>query len=101
MPLQLTEAINREYFIDTFEKTVPMSTYLVAFVVSNYKTIRKLSPKYNVSIEVMARPDAIEKGHGEFALDEAASILDFFSDYFNTTYPLAKSSTFFIFKIFN
>lgn len=96
MPLIRTEAINRDYFIDTFEKSVPMSTYLVAFVVSNYKTIEKLSPKYNVSIEVMGRPDAIEKGHGDFALDEAARIIDYFSEYFNTTYPIKKSSMCFI-----
>jgi hypothetical protein len=45
-----------------------MSTYLVAFVVSNYKTISKQSDVQNVKIEVAARPNAIDDGEGDFAL---------------------------------
>ena len=50
------------------------------------------SPKYQIEIEVYARPEAIDNGEGEYALNEAAEIIDFFSDYFNTSYPLAQSS---------
>lgn len=69
-----------------------MSTYLMAFVVSDFKKINKTSPKHNVLIEVSARPQAIDNGEGDFGLDEAAQIIDFFSDYFQTKYPLPKSS---------
>ena len=69
-----------------------MSTYLVAFVVSNFKSIRKLSPKYKVLMEVVGRAEAIDNGEGTFALDEVASIIDFYSDYFQVKYPMAKSS---------
>jgi aminopeptidase N len=69
-----------------------MSTYLVAFVVSNYKTIQMNSTKYGVSVEVAARPNAIDAGHGDFALEEASKIIDYYSDYFETKYPLQKSS---------
>ena len=84
--------------MDTFEQTVPMSTYLVAFVVSNFKSIKTKSPKHNIEIEIYARPDAIDAGEGEFGLNEASQIIDFFTDYFNISYPLKKSSILIIFE---
>jgi aminopeptidase N len=78
--------------LDSFEVSVPMSTYLVAFVVSNFKSVKQYSTKYSVLVEVAGRPQAIESGHGEFALDEASKIIDYYSDYFETKYPLQKSS---------
>ena len=41
-------------------------------------------------VEVAARPEAINEG--EFALNEATEIIDYFADYFKTAYPLIKSS---------
>ena len=78
--------------IDYFDESVPMSTYLMAYVVSNFKKISTNSIAKNVIIEVAARPEAIDNGDGDFALQEAAKIIDFFSDYFETDYPLKKSS---------
>lgn len=69
-----------------------MSTYLIAFVVADFKKIQTFSPKHKVLIEVAARPQAIDNHEGDFALEEAANIIDFFSDYFGTKYPLPKSS---------
>jgi len=83
---------DQDWKIDYFDESVPMSTYLMAYVVSNFKKISTYSPKKNVTIEVAARPEAIENGDGDFALQEAAKIIDFFSDYFETDYPLKKSS---------
>ena len=68
-----------------------MSTYLVAFVISNFDTIKNESAT-NVTVEVSARPDPIANGGGDFALNEAIKIIDFFSDYFNLSYPLPKLS---------
>lgn len=64
----------------------------MAYVVSNFKKISTNSIAKNVIIEVAARPEAIDNGDGDFALQEAAKIIDFFSDYFETDYPLKKSS---------
>lgn len=80
-----------EWITDYFETTVYMSTYLVAFVVSDFKAITRQSGK-DVKIEVAARPQAIDAGEGDFALDEAATYIDFFTDYFDVPYPLEKSS---------
>jgi aminopeptidase N len=46
-------------------------------------------------MEVAGRPEAIRNGEGDYALDEAAQIIDFFADYFNISYPLDKSSKYF------
>ena len=64
----------------------------MAYVVSNFKKISTNSKEKNVIIEVAARPEAIDNGDGDFALQEAAKIIDFFSNYFETDYPLKKSS---------
>ena len=71
-----------------------MSTYLVAYVVSNFNKKSMKSPKYNVDIEVAGRAEAINNGEGDFALSEAAEIIDYYSDYFQIEYPLNKSSKF-------
>ena len=39
-----------------------------------------------------AKAESIDSGHGDFALSEAAKIIDYYSDYFDTKYPLQKSS---------
>ena len=46
-----------------------MSTYLVAFVVSNFKSITKFSPIKGIKVDVVARPNAIDDGEGNFALE--------------------------------
>ena len=82
---------NGQWFTDLFETTVDMSSYLVAFIISDFKKIATKSAK-GIDIEVAAKPHSIDAGEGEFALSEAAKIIDFFADYFNVPYPLAKSS---------
>ena len=68
-----------------------MSTYLVAFVISDFEKIANMSKK-NIIVEVAGRGDAIKNGLGAYALAEAMEIIDFFADYFDVPYPLEKSS---------
>ena len=68
-----------------------MSTYLVAFVISNFESVTNYSSK-GIMVEVAGRPEAIRNGEGDYALNETAYIIDFFADYFNIPYPLDKSS---------
>ena len=97
-PLKSSTPLNEDpdWMVDEFEETVKMSTYLVAFVVSNFDKISMDSPVNKVLIEVAGRPEAIAKGEGDFALNEAAEIIDFFSSYFGIKYPLSKSSKFYL-----
>ena len=69
-----------------------MSTYLVAFVISNFERRQKYSPKYNIQIEVAARPELVKAGELDFSLNLSLELIDFFSDYFNIPYALSKSS---------
>lgn len=70
------------YYWDEFEESMPMSTYLLAFVVSDFKNIT------NGTFSVWARPDALESAR--YALEVGPKILAFFEKYFNITYPLPK-----------
>jgi aminopeptidase N len=78
--------------VDIFERSVKMSSYLVAFAVCNFKMVQTHSVKYKILVDVFARPEAIENGDGFYALQEATNLIEFFSDYFQVLYPLKKSS---------
>ena len=65
----------------------------MAFVVSDFKKTSDTSSS-GVLVEVAGRPENIDNGDGDFALNEAMQIIDFFADYFDVPYPLAKSSKF-------
>ncbi|XP_061102909.1 aminopeptidase Ey-like [Conger conger] len=73
----------------TFEPTPRMSTYLLAFIVSDFTFIESMEK--DVLIRVWARRKAIEEGQGEYALNVTGPILKFFESYYNATYPLTKS----------
>lgn len=67
-----------------------MSTYLVAFIITDFKSIKQNSSLYNIECEVAARPEAILNGEGDYALNQTSMVIDYFSDYFETKYPLQK-----------
>ncbi|KAK3564167.1 hypothetical protein QTP86_009424 [Hemibagrus guttatus] len=73
-----------------FETTRRMSTYLLAFIVSDFKSIQTRTEN-NISIRIFAREEAIDAGHGEYALNITGTILEFFEDYYKVPYPLSKS----------
>lgn len=82
---------NEEWFTDYFGESPKMSTYLAAYAITDFETISETSDK-GVVIEISARPQAIQAGEGQYALEEALDMIDFFADYFDVDYPLEKSS---------
>ncbi|KAM6937383.1 aminopeptidase N-like [Xenentodon cancila] len=72
-----------------FARTEKMSTYLLAFIVSDYNFIN--STIDGVLIRIFARRPAIAAGQGDYALNVTGPILKFFEKYYNSTYPLPKS----------
>uniref|UniRef100_A0A3Q4H952 Aminopeptidase n=1 Tax=Neolamprologus brichardi TaxID=32507 RepID=A0A3Q4H952_NEOBR len=72
-----------------FERTEKMSTYLLAFIVSDYTYIGNSID--GVEIRIFARRSAIAAGQGQYALNKTGPILKFFEQYYNATYPLPKS----------
>lgn len=76
--------------ITEFHPTPKMSTYLLAYIVSEFKNVEAVSPN-RVQIRIWARPSAIDEGHGDYALNVTGPILNFFAQHYNTAYPLEKS----------
>lgn len=63
-----------------------MSTYLVAFVVSDFSSLE--STPGRTKFRVWARPDAVAQA--SYSLDIGPKILDFFEKYFDVEYALPK-----------
>uniref|UniRef100_A0A3B4T8I6 Endoplasmic reticulum aminopeptidase 1b n=1 Tax=Seriola dumerili TaxID=41447 RepID=A0A3B4T8I6_SERDU len=72
---------------DNFDTTVKMSTYLVAYIVSDFLSVSKTT-QHGVKISIYAVPEKIDQT--AFALDAAVKLLDFYDDYFDIPYPLPK-----------
>ncbi len=81
---QSTEADRQ---ITTFETTPNMSTYLLAFVMGELKHL-EAQTKDGTLVRTYATPDNIK--HTKFALDSAVKTLEFYNEYFDMPYPLAK-----------
>lgn len=73
---------NRE--IDIFETTVKMSTYLLAFIVSDYTYIEGYRQR------VYSRPEYIANGDAQFALDVGIPALEALENYTSINYTLSK-----------
>lgn len=72
-----------------FSCTPVMSTYLLAIVAGDLQRVTKKT-KRGVDVSVYATP-AQKSANLVYALDTAAKLIDFYEDYFQTPYPLAKS----------
>ncbi|XP_067293179.1 alanyl (membrane) aminopeptidase b, tandem duplicate 1 [Pseudorasbora parva] len=73
----------------TFAPTEIMSTYLLAFIVSDFEFIEQIDK--DLQIRIFARKEAIDAKQGEYALNVTGPILRFFEDYYKVPYPLPKS----------
>ncbi|NXT18500.1 AMPN Aminopeptidase, partial [Syrrhaptes paradoxus] len=79
----------KSWNVTEFETTPKMSTYLLAFIVSQFTYLQDTSGK--VLIRIWGRPEAIAAGQGAYALQVTGPILNFFERHYNTAYPLPKS----------
>lgn len=90
MPLEKTVESNENlqpvdgYVWDIYQQSVPMSTYLVAFVVSDFVT-----KSNGNNFSVWARKDAIRSVG--YALQVGPKALNFLEDFFGIKYPLPKT----------
>ncbi|KAI9865875.1 MAG: Aminopeptidase 2 mitochondrial [Trichoglossum hirsutum] len=70
-----------------FNRTPPMSTYLLAFIIGELKYVE--SKSFRVPVRVYATPDK-DIEHGKFSLELAAKTLDFYEKTFDSKFPLPK-----------
>ncbi|KAK7027941.1 hypothetical protein SK128_026276 [Halocaridina rubra] len=73
---------------DHYDTSVPMSTYLVAFVVSDFENMSATTSNNNTLFRVWARKSAIQQA--EYSRQVGPAILTHFEDYFSMPYPLPK-----------
>ncbi|XP_075871276.1 endoplasmic reticulum aminopeptidase 2 [Nelusetta ayraudi] len=87
MPIVKTVEVDDGLLEDRFAKTVTMSTYLVAFVICDFKSVTARTSS-GVQVSVYAAPEKWLQSH--YALEVAVKMLDFYEEYFNIRYPLPK-----------
>lgn len=87
MPI-LSQSTKDDMTTTRFEVTPIMSTYLLAFVIGELHYIEKTTTS-GVQLRCVANT-ATDKRKLQFSLDEAVKILEFFEEYFDTSYPLSK-----------
>lgn len=76
----------QQWQVTVFNKTPKMSTYLVAFIVSEYRSVG------DEKVTIWGRKKAVEdQKQAEYALNVSKPILEFFEQYYRVPYPLPKS----------
>ncbi|XP_044757690.1 aminopeptidase N-like [Coccinella septempunctata] len=92
MPLEATKPIigMPGWYWDIFQKSVPMSTYLVAYTISDFGHV--MSPLKdlgnNVTFNIWARKDALDQV--DFANSVGPRALAFYEEFYDLPYPLPK-----------
>ena len=71
----------------TFNRSPPMSTYLLAFIVGELNVIE--SKDFRIPVRVFAPPDQ-DINRGKFSVDLAAKTLTFYEKKFDSQFPLPK-----------
>lgn len=87
MPKVKTIELEGGLLEDHFETTVKMSTYLVAYIVCDFKSVSGTTSS-GVKVSIYASPDKWSQTH--YALEASLKLLDFYESYFDIYYPLPK-----------
>jgi aminopeptidase N len=93
MPEKETTMVEPDKKLVAFETTPVMSTYLLAWAVGDFEYIEGFTERrYNgKQLPVRVYTTRGLKEQGEWALEHAPKIIDFFSESFEIDYPLPKS----------
>lgn len=87
MPLLTTTTYKNDLMQDDFETSVQMSTYLVAFIICDFKNVSSVTQQ-NVLVRVFAPEEQIHMA--QYALQVAVKVLDYYTSFFDVPYPLPK-----------
>ncbi|XP_035024111.2 glutamyl aminopeptidase [Hippoglossus stenolepis] len=88
MPLQgPPQQLPRNKWKTSFQKSVPMSTYLVCFAVHQFGHVERTSAR-GIPLRIYAQPTQLRTA--EYAANTTKVIFDFFEEYFNMTYSIPK-----------
>ncbi|XP_012369141.1 glutamyl aminopeptidase [Octodon degus] len=87
MPVDKTEAMHDNWIRTTFQKSVPMSTYLVCFAVHQFTSIQRTS-RSGKPLTIYVQPE--QKHTAEYAANITKIVFDYFEEYFAMEYSLPK-----------
>ncbi|XP_056420529.1 glutamyl aminopeptidase [Hyla sarda] len=87
MPVRETIALGNGWSHTHFEKSVPMSTYLVAFAVHQF-TYEERKSKRGIPLRIYVQPE--QKQTAVYAAETTLTVFDYFEEYFNMNYSLPK-----------
>ncbi|KAK2837344.1 hypothetical protein Q5P01_014556 [Channa striata] len=87
MPIIKTVKLSNGLLEDWFATSVKMSTYLVAFVICDFKSVTATTSS-GLQVSIYAAPEKLLQTH--YALEVAVKMMDFYEEYFNIGYPLPK-----------
>uniref|UniRef100_A0A8C7CAC4 Aminopeptidase n=1 Tax=Oncorhynchus kisutch TaxID=8019 RepID=A0A8C7CAC4_ONCKI len=87
MPVEQTVVLDDGLMEDRFAVSVRMSSYLVAFIVCDFRSVSATTAS-GVKVSVYAAPEKWQQTH--YALKAAVKLLEFYEKYFNIKYPLPK-----------
>ncbi|CAK6432894.1 unnamed protein product [Pipistrellus nathusii] len=87
MPVEKEEPVDDKWQRTVFQKSVPMSTYLVCFAVHQFHPITRIS-KRGVPLTVYVQPE--QKHTGEYAANITQIVFDYYEEYFGMNYSLPK-----------
>lgn len=88
--MTVSNILDDEWKYTNFETTPRMSTYLLAFTVSEFTSIVSHTTDKRVTIQIFARPEATTAGHTTYANSITGKILEFFERRFDIEYELNK-----------
>ncbi|XP_060868466.1 aminopeptidase N-like [Metopolophium dirhodum] len=77
-----------DYVFDEYEESVPMSTYLVAYMVSDFVYTEANRGYDQVKFRIISRKDAANQT--ELAINLGPKVLKYYEDYFDEKFPLQK-----------
>ncbi|XP_077135083.1 glutamyl aminopeptidase [Ranitomeya variabilis] len=87
MPMESTEDLRNGWKQTRFIKSVPMSTYLVAFAIHQFDYVERISNR-GIPLRIYVQP--LQKETAVYAADTTKTVFDFFEEYFNMSYSLPK-----------
>merc|ERR1712180_109033 len=87
MPVEKEQVRADGLIVTTFQESVKMSTYLVAFVVCDFVSVSAKSSR-GIRISVWTPKDQISQA--QYAISVAPKVIDHYEDFFNVKFPLPK-----------
>lgn len=89
MPVYARLPVDDDFVITGFERTPPVQTYLIAFIISDFDFIEELDDE-GIPHRIYSTPEDIADGFGDLALNVSRSLLDGFQEYLGINYSLPK-----------